>query len=328
MKRPLSIFLLLVASASLSTTSAQNVDYSVVSVPEESGYEFRRITSDNDYLCMPIVKRSLRGINWLSNRIIDTSPSGEVIAYLSYRNNSSNIFIKDINKQGGSVQRTNRANVLDFSYSPDGKFICFSEQRGDETQIYRTDASSGYICRQITSGNKDYSPIYSYDMASIFFARQELNGVSIWSYNVADNFLSSYTTGLNPIPAKDRGAYICSRINSDGRGEIWLIDYTQNSEECIVSDSNRSFTTPTLSPDGTTILFVGDSRLRVDDRTSYYNTDLFICKIDGTGFTQLTYHAADDLSPVWGRDGKSIYFISQRGSGSATGNIWRMTYNE
>ena len=28
---------------------------------------------------------------------------------------------------------------------------------------------------------------------------------------------------------------------------------------------------------------------------------------------QLTYHAADDLSPVWGRDGRYIYFVSQRG---------------
>ena len=56
----------------------------------------------------------------------------------------------------------------------------------------------------------------------------------------------------------------------------------------------------------------------------YPNTDLFVCRIDGTGFAQLTYHAADDLSPVWSKDGRFIYFISQRGSSDGTANIWKM----
>lgn len=42
---------------------------------------------------------------------------------------------------------------------------------------------------------------------------------------------------------------------------------------------------------------------------------------------QLTYHAADDLSPVWSKDGKSIYFISQRGSTDGIANIWKMEFN-
>ena len=60
---------------------------------------------------------------------------------------------------------------------------------------------------------------------------------------------------------------------------------------------------------------------------SYYNTDLFVSRLDGTGFAQLTYHAADDLSPVWSKDGRYIYFVSQRGNKEAKANIWRMTFN-
>lgn len=59
----------------------------------------------------------------------------------------------------------------------------------------------------------------------------------------------------------------------------------------------------------------------------YSNTDIFVCKIDGTGFSQLTYHAADDLSPVWSKDGKYIYFISQRGDAAGIANIWRMNFS-
>lgn len=304
---------------------SQQVDFSVVSVNEESGMEFTRITSDNDYVCMPLVKRSGKNANWLTNKILDISKDGNQLAYLSARNNTTNIFIKDIVKQGSSVQRTNRQNVLDFSYSTDGKYICFSEKSGSFNQIYQTDATNGYVCRQITSNNKDFSPIYSYDMKNIFFARQENNGVSVWSYNIANNFLSSYTKGFNPYPLHTESSILCTRLNAQGRSEIWKINYSNNIEECILSDANRSFTTPSLSPDGKWILLVGSNTL-TNGKFFYTNTDIFVCRIDGTQLTQLTYHAADDLSPVWSKDGKYIYFISQRGSSNGTANVWRMNF--
>ena len=155
------VFLLALACES---TMAQSVDYSVVSVPEESGTDFTQISQTTDYVCMPEVKRSNRGIGWFSNRILDISTDGSQIAYLSFRNNTTNIFIKDLSKQGSSIQKTNRTAVLDFSYSPDGKQIVFSEARGKTNQIFQTSADKGFVCRQITSGNMDYSPIYSADI--------------------------------------------------------------------------------------------------------------------------------------------------------------------
>ena len=169
MKRKISFLLfisLCACSVFIATANAQRVDFSVVSVNEESGMNFTQITTDNDYVCMPEVRRLGKNISWLTNRIIDISIDGSQLAYLSARNNTTNIFIKDIGKQGASVQRTNRQNVLDFTYSPDGKNICFSEESGKNNQIYQTSATSGYICRQITNGNKDYSPAYSSDIIS------------------------------------------------------------------------------------------------------------------------------------------------------------------
>lgn len=300
------------------------VDYSVVYVNEETYTDFTQITSDNDYVCMPQVKRAGRNVSWLANRIIDISVDGQQLAYLSLRNNTTNIFIKELGKQGSSVQRTNRTAVLDFAYSPDGKFICFSEKSGKTNQIYQTGASSGYVCRQFTSNNKDYSPVYSKDMKQMFFARQEANGVSIWSYNIANNFLSNYTKGMTPYPVGS-STLICSRTNAEGNGEIWKVDYASGIEECILSDPNRSFTTPSVSPDGQWILMVGSNVLQNGSRP-YANTDIFVCRTDGTQLTQLTYHAADDLSPVWSKSGAYIYFISQRGSATGTANVWRMSF--
>lgn len=315
-----------VCVAMAASAAAQQVDYSVVSVPEESGNQFIRITSDADCVCLPVVRRSGGNIDWLSNRILDTSLDGKHIAYLSARNNTTNIFIKDLSRQGSSMQRTNRSAVLDFSYSPDGKYICFSETRGSTNQIFQTDANSGYVCKQITSGSHDYSPVYSDDMEQIFFARLEMHNVGIWGYNVKNNFLSTYANGLNPYPVKGEQAFVCTRLNTAGRSEIWKINYATGTEECIISDPERSFTSPVISPDGRWVLFVGSSRI-VSGNMIYWNTDIFVARLDGTGLAQITYHAADDLSPVWSRDGQYIYFISQRGSATGTANVWRINFN-
>ena len=303
---------------------AQKVDYSVVNAVEETGIDFMQVTTANDFVCMPVVKRTRNSLSWLSNRILDVSVDGKYIAYISARNNTTNIFIKELGKQGGSIQRTKRQAVLDFSYSPDGKNILFSEARGVTNQVFQTDASAGYVCRMITSASQDFSPIYTKDMSKILFARMENNGVGVWGYDLKSNFLSSYTVGMNPYPLKG-DACLCVRTSADGHSEIWRVNYSTGVEECVISDPNRSFTSPVLSPDGKWILFVGESDV-VTPNFVYKNTDIYVCRADGTQMQQLTYHAADDLSPVWSKDGKFIYFISQRGSADAVANIWRMPF--
>ena len=71
---------------------AQKVDFSIVSVPEESGIDFVKITQDGDYVCMPQVKRSSTGASWNTSHILDISKDGQNIAYLSQRNKTTNIF--------------------------------------------------------------------------------------------------------------------------------------------------------------------------------------------------------------------------------------------
>ena len=303
----------------------QTVDYSVVHVPEESGLDFTMITSDSDYVCMPKVSRNSKGVNWYTNKIVDISADGDKIAFLSMRGDATNVFVKDLVKQGSSMQRTNRRAVLDFSYSPDGRLLTFTEASAQNNVIYQTDANNGFVCRQITSGSKDYSPIYSTDCSKIFIARQEAKSVSIWSYDVKDNFLSSYTSGMNPCVVSDNNTIICARINGFGKGEIWKVNLQTGVEECILSDPNKSFTTPTVSPDGEWILFTGSSAIPAG-KSYFWNTDIYVCRADGTHLTQLTYHAADDLSPEWSKDGSYIYFISQRGSATAAANVWRMSF--
>lgn len=321
-----TLFTGLIITFSVNEGFAQKVDYSVVSVPEEGGLELTKISKNSDHVCLPEVRRDGNSIQWFSNRVLAMVPGKEEIAYLSNRNNTTNIFIKDANQQGASRQRTSRTEVIDFSFSPDGKQLYFSEKRAGQNQLFRTDATSGFVCRQITGDAKDFSPIVDHAGSQVFFTRQENNGTSIWSYNLKNNFLSSFTSGYNPVPAGNN-TLIVARDGGDGRSEIWKINYSTGEEECIVSDAERSFTSPTLSPDRKWLLFVGSSRIH-GDMFTYLNTDIYISRPDGTDLRQLTYHAADDLSPVWSNDGRHIYFVSQRGDVDANANIWRMNFLE
>jgi Tol biopolymer transport system component len=78
-----------------------------------------------------------------------------------------------------------------------------------------------------------------------------------------------------------------------------------------------------LSPDGQWLLVTGTS---MSEKDKQINTDIFAVRIDGTQFTQLTYHPGNDLSAVWAPDGRSIFFLSQRGSQDGVYNVWKMAF--
>lgn len=78
---------------------------------------------------------------------------------------------------------------------------------------------------------------------------------------------------------------------------------------------------PQISPDGKKIVFVG---ITDGSKTKPQNLDLFLINIDGTKLTQLTFHGGHDVSPVWAPEGKSIFFISQRGNENGKFNVWKM----
>lgn len=318
--------LVILACFFFTNVFSQIVDYSVVSVDEESGRQFTRVTKDTDNICMPLVHRGRKTINWLTNRIIDVSPDGQSIAFVANSVEGTNIFVKELDNPGEAVQRTNRKSVLDFSYSPDGKFFVFCETGINNNIIFQTDVEKGFICRQISNGGFDLSPVYSSSSQDkLYFARAESNSSNIWSYDISKQVYFSYTKGLNPSPTADPDVVLFIKVNESGKGEIWRINCKNGIEECILSDPNKSFSTPSISPDAEWIVFVGSTPIRYDN-SFYWNTDIYACKTDGSLLTQLTYHAADDISPVWSPCGKYIYFISQRGSRNAAANIWKMNF--
>lgn len=321
----------------LSVNAAKpKVDYSIVSVPEEGGVKFERITEDADAVSTNFVLRKgtwIFGngkktmIDWWVNPQIAVTPDGKKIAYINDKNQTTNVMVKDAKKGGASVQRTFRTNVRDFTLSPDGSTICFTEDRGGHYGIYLVDAVQGNVVRQVSNGtDNDYAGQISKDNNTIFFHRGEgFNSYSLWSWDRKSNLFSNYSRGMSPVlDHRNKDVIYCARFTDKKESEIWRLNLATGVEELILGLPGRSFTTPQLSPDGKWLLVTGTTQAEKNKRI---NTDIFAVRTDGTQLTQLTYHPGNDLSAIWAPDGKAIYFLSERGTAGKVYNVWKMDFN-
>lgn len=313
-------------------------DYSLVFVPEEGGVKFEKITDDADFVAdykgnivggssSIFGSKKTSTIDWWIIPQIAVSPDGKRIGYINEKNGTNNIMIKSASKGGASVQRTFRTNVQGFSWSPDGKTLCFTELRNGHQGVYLVDANQGTVVRQISNGNdNDYGGVISKDGNTIFFHRGEgYASYSLWSYDRKTNLFSNYSRGMTAclIPGDPNTIY-CARFTSNKESEIWRINFATGVEECILTQPGKSFTSPQLSPDGKWLLLTANS---TSEKEKITNTDIYVVRTDGTQLTQLTYHPGNDLSPVWSPNGRSIFFVSQRGSADKIFNVWRMDFN-
>lgn len=334
--------LIFMAAAALMVIGADarkgKFDYSLVFVPEEGGVKFEKITDDADYVADyegRLVGKSTRIFNssktttfsWWVLPQLAVSPDGKRIGYINEKNGTTNVMVKSASKGGASTQRTFRTNVEGFSWSPDGKTLCFTEVRNRRHGIYLVDADQGTIVRQVSNGSdNDFGGVISNDGNTIFFHRGEgFDSYSLWSYDRKTNLFSNYSRGMTAslIP-NDPNTVYCARFTTDKVSEIWRINFKTGVEEVLLTQPDKSFTTPQLSPDGRWLLVTGNS---TSEKEKIDNTDIYVVRTDGTQLTQLTYHPGNDLSAVWSPDGRSIFFLSQRGSADKIYNVWRMDFN-
>lgn len=296
-----------------------------VFVPEEGGITFVKITSEeNDQVGTPQISYDGKRLNWWANPYFTISRDGTKLAYLSSHNGHGNVFVKSLSSKTGAQQRTFNSQVIDFCLSPKGDTICFTSNNGASCNLFLTSAIQGSIMQQVSSGSvRDYGPAFTPDGNLIFFTRATGDHYSIWSYNRRNGVFSNYCYGITPFPIGN-SEFLCSRQNSKNNYEIWRVNYVTGTESIVLSMENRSFTTASLSPDGRWILFAANTQKQPNVRE---NIDIYVIRADGSQMTQLTYHQGHDLSPVWAPDGKSIYFLSQRGSDKDKYNIWKMNFN-
>lgn len=327
--------MLVTASVALASCGSSK-KYLETYAPEESGLNVMKITDEastsvyghsytyaGNFTSSTVAGNKKSAIFWGTSRLLDVSPDGSEIAFMTESNRQLNVMIKKSALQGAATQRTFR-NVCDFSWGNDGNLYYSDYTNIPNYQISSTDAHVGSLIKQLTSNNVDRNPVLTDDGTLLFFTRLDGSGPSIWSLNMETGALTSCARGYNPcaVPG-DNNKFLCVRNTTNGTSEIWLVDYMRGQETLILSDKERSYSNPTVSPDGKWILCQGNAKSNI---TRKQNLDIFAVKIDGTQLLQLTYHPATDCCPVWSEDGNYVYFISWRGTKDKSFNVWRMKF--
>lgn len=194
-------------------------------------------------------------------------------------------------------------HIANYSLSPSGKRALF-EARGD---IYSVPADKGEIVNlTLTQGVREISPVWSPD------------GKQIAYYSDASGEYELYLLSHEEI-AKPRQITRNSRawkhtpewsprsthlVYSDRTMKLWLVDASKGKQTVIDEATADEIRDYTFSPDGNWVAYSKSS--------PNYQSALWVYQLSSGRKYQLTDATFSDSNPVFSRDGKFLFFVSDR----------------
>jgi len=321
----------IVAAATLTSCGSKKMFLDTL-VPQEQGLMAVKLTDETQNSVVgnrediPISGWSTSGfakgkkLTWDTGRRLAISPDGTELAYISIVDKAANVMIKKTMASSPSTQRTFRRAQNVFWGSDN--CLYFNDNTGSTSTICSSDSHKGNLVKQVTTNNNDWNPAVSSDGELVYFTRFDSSGPYIWSVSLKTGELTNCARGYQPVVVGDDPyTILCTRNSLKGNSEIWILDLKNGSETLLLSDTEKGFSDPAVSPDGKWVLVVANSLSSI---TNKQNTDIYAVRVDGSQLTQITYHPEVDCSPVWSPDGKYIYFISARASKNRKFAIWRI----
>ena len=127
------------------------------------------------------------------------------------------------------------------------------------------------------------------------------------------SFLASTYVDSSPQYSPDGRRVAFASGRSGDAEEIWLADADGSGATRLTRIPTRQQGSPRWSPDGRTIAF--------DSRNEEGLTDVWTIGVDGAVLRQVTRDSANENMPSWSRDGRFLYYSSDR---TGRSEIWRV----
>jgi Tol biopolymer transport system component len=254
------------------------------------------------------------------------SPDGRQLAYARCSGSSMcDLYIQELGPDcapRGDRRRITRQEMFinGLAWSPDGKSLIFgaSVGHGVVTYLWRVDAKGTSPPARIElAGRRVAEPAIAPAGNRMAFARRQGNQ-DIWRYTlggVAEPFLTSSLIEWHPRFSTDGKKVVFSSDRGGETFEIWVANADGSNPVPVTDRVGRYVGSPDWSPDGRWIAF--------DCQTKEGNWNIWVVETSGAGLRRVTSGPSDEHIPTWSRDGRSIYFDSNR---TGRYEIWRVAF--
>ena len=244
------------------------------------------------------------------------SPDGGQLSFTrSVSEGMQDIYL--ISVDGNNEQRltSDSRNILGHTWKPDGEHLVFSSNRTGRAGLWELDISGGEPRWLGLVDGQALFPDISRQGNRLGYVNHS-SETNIWRMRVdqpdsAAPVIASTKWDLHPAFSPD-ASKIAFTSNRSGSFEIWTSDSDGGEAMRLTSFGGPFTSTPRWSPDGTRLVFTSRPGGQAD---------LYIIEAEGTMPRRLTSDPSDEMAASLSRDGKSIYFSSNR---SGSWEVWKM----
>ncbi|HTZ32129.1 MAG TPA: hypothetical protein VMH31_06710, partial [Methylomirabilota bacterium] len=134
--------------------------------------------------------------------------------------------------------------------------------------------------------------------------------------NSVSKIVGGWDAIAGPQPSPDGKRLVFSAGRTDS-GEVWVSNIDGSSPRMLTNLSSAG--TPRWSPDSRWIAFDSDGR--------YGHSAIFVVSVDGGPVHAIVQDEANNSVPSWSRDGKYIYFASNRGTPWESDEVWKVPFS-
>jgi TolB protein len=203
-------------------------------------------------------------------------PPRERVAYTTRRPADWQLYLFEA---GSSPKRITADPALNYdaTFSPDGRWVVFCSERSGNPHLYAIDLTHPGPPKQLTRGQfMDAAPAFTPDGGLLLFVSDREGNADLFTM---------------PFRPDDLGAG----------------DEARNLTRNPAGDFR-----PAVSPDGKRVAFSSDRDSGKSGEIYPYKAEIYMMNLHGSDVRRLTWTESMNGSPAWSRDGRTLFFYSDR----------------